>query len=89
MNKVNVPIFTLTTEEFSELLIQSIKKAGIDTMQKQNEDILLSLKDVMQVFKKSRSSIFAWKKKGILKPFYVAGSLYFKKSEIEKVINNK
>ena len=87
MKRNDVPAYTLTATELQQLVIDAVRQANISNEQKQNDLELLSLRQVQQIFKKSRSTIFSWKKQRILTPIYVSGSLYFRKSDIEKIIN--
>lgn len=89
MESKNAPIFTLTTEQFSDLVLGIIKKAGISSPTSSDNIELLSLSDVMKYFKKSRSTIFSWKRQGLIRGTYVSGSLFFLRSELENVIKSK
>ena len=86
--KSQTPVFALSHEDFKQLIKEALGDIAPAANMAETEE-LFSLADVMDLFKKSRSTIFAWKREGILKPFYVSGSLYFKKSDISKMLNSK
>lgn len=48
---------------------------------------LLKVDDICQMFGVSRVTVHNWKRKGILQPYYISSRLYFKRSEVEVILN--
>ncbi|KAF2955839.1 helix-turn-helix domain-containing protein [Marinitoga sp. 38H-ov] len=51
------------------------------------DDELLTRNEVMELFKISAPTIYRWGKKGILKPIKIGKKVFYKKSDIEKLLN--
>jgi len=73
----------VTPEELIEEVItrlQNYKKEDIV-----NESYL-TVEEVAQLFKVSLSTIYSWRKNGILKACQIGGRVYFKQTEIDSAV---
>ena len=52
------------------------------------ENTLLTYKDMQELFKVSRMTIYNYTQQGLLKSYRVGRKTYYKKSEVEQFINN-
>lgn len=57
--------------------------------QAQNSEVHLTLKEAMIITKKSRGTLWKWEQQGYLKPVRVGKSLYYLKSDIDSLMNQK
>jgi|WetSurMetagenome_2_1015567.scaffolds.fasta_scaffold46104_1 hypothetical protein len=80
----------LTDEEREELNGFIKEKSAANNPSNYKDEIeLLQKKDVMKIFSVSQATINAWMKKGIL-PFHrMNRRVFYKKSDIEKILTNK
>ncbi len=62
--------------------IQSLK----EEYQPKEPESYLTRKEVSKLLKINLSTIYSWQRKGILKPFGIAGRVYFKRSDIEECL---
>jgi predicted DNA-binding transcriptional regulator AlpA len=57
--------------------------------QAKNFEVHLTLKEVLSMTKKTRSTLWKWEKDGYLKPVRVGKSLFYLKSDIEDLMTQK
>ena len=81
----NLPLGALTIKQFKELMLDIQNQITFPPAAPEEE--LLKLKEVMALLKVGRSTVFSWKKQNIIKSRTISGTLYFKKSDIIKLIN--
>ncbi|PQJ80980.1 hypothetical protein BTO18_10380 [Polaribacter porphyrae] len=53
----------------------------------ENQETLISRKELSQYLKVSIPTIHAWDKKGILKPIKIGTRIRYLKSDVEKILN--
>ena len=92
MNTNDLPLYSLNLGQFKELLkdlltdiqVENVtaNKAGKYTNQ------LLKIDDLCALFNVSKVTIFAWIKKGKLKATHIGTRLYFKRKDIDELLNN-
>ena len=91
MNNNNQPLYSLTLGQFKDLIRQILKeeksKKQSTIEQVESLEELLKIDEVRKIFKVSRVTIFSWINKGKLKALHVGRRLYFKKGEINKLLN--
>lgn len=86
IQKITLELSKQQSEEFF-LLFRKIS-AQLESMnnsqaQVSNEDEeLLNIKQVCEIFKVSRSTIYGWRLEGYIKAYSIASRIYFKKSEV-------
>ena len=51
-----------------------------------SKDELLTRKQAAQMFRCNESTIWRWRKMGIIKAYGVGGKVYYKQSELEQVL---
>jgi len=88
MEEKDKPIFALSREEFLELLTGH-KEQQIPKHDPHDEDDLLTLAEVRQLFKKTRQTIRNWVKKYYINCAVVGGSNYYSKKQIETYMQSK
>jgi len=89
-------LISISKEELKSIVRDSIKEtlrnfnANPQTAENKNPDSLnlLTIKDVMRLFQISRVTVNTWCNKAYLKPYKINGSVYFKKEEINTVLEN-
>ncbi len=95
----NKLIFNLTTKELELLIGKAVKNVmKIMPVERKKECVtnhihsqaLLTLKEVVGLFKITKPTAYKWMKCGVLpKSLKVGGRVYFYKSEILKIIDNE
>ncbi|MBL7909896.1 MAG: helix-turn-helix domain-containing protein [Bacteroidia bacterium] len=80
----DLPLGALTVRQYREMMFDIFgdRKHRGDNSNQTEADELMKLRDVIKLLKVSRSTIFSWKKAGVLIGHTVKGSLFFKKSDI-------
>jgi excisionase family DNA binding protein len=84
-------IFNLKVSELKEL-IKVVLNEGLHNLPiKEKQDLLkkklITLKEITQIFKVSKQTVYKWIKCNVLPPsIKVGGRVYFFRSEIEKVL---
>jgi excisionase family DNA binding protein len=92
MKTNELPLYSLNLGQFKELVkellndIQSDK--NLNNSVGKEDDKLLKIDDLCTLFKVSKVTIFAWIKKGKLKAIHIGSRLYFKKRDIDVLLNN-
>lgn len=76
-------------ERFDQLTakIEAVEKKLFNENSENPEYI--TRKEVKNLLSVSFPTIHNWTNKGIIKPYYIGKKVYFKRSEIEKVLNEK
>lgn len=90
----NVKIFEENTKRALKLLKKRnkiIKNDGVDLSSdnlktSEKNDELLTIEETATFLKIKRQSVYNWKKKGLIQAHSIAGKVYYKKSELLKVI---
>ena len=85
-------ICNLKVSELKELinlvLEDNLKKLPIKETREILNKKLLTLKEITQIFKITKQTAYKWIKCDVLpKPMKVGGRVYFKKSQIDEIIN--
>lgn len=77
-------------ERFSERIIAEVIKA-IDGTKEQtnNEQELLTGKEVQAVLKISHTTLWSWSRKGIIKTHFISGRRRYKRSEVLAALKRK
>ena len=92
MNENNLPLYSLSVGEFKALLNEYINgsfKSQKPLKSGSVSDQLIKIKELCEMLKVSRVTVFAWIKSGKIKAYHVGSRLYFKKDEIEATITNR
>ncbi len=76
----HLPLYSLTVGQFKELIRST--HAQNNYAPEEPMEQLMKLKDVLALLQVSRSTVFSWKKQGVIVAYTVRGSLYFKRNEI-------
>ena len=79
------PIWMLTTLEYVELIV-SFQPTTLEL--KTDEEIYLTTQGVMDYLKVSKATVVRWKRDLYLPYEKKGGILRFKKSELDKILNN-
>ena len=92
MKENNLPLYSLSIGEFKELLDQYLSdsiKPNKSLDEKIGSSALIKIKELCEMLKVSKVTVFAWIKSGKIKAYHVGSRLYFKKNEIEATITNR
>lgn len=92
MNENNLPLYSLSIGEFKALLNEQINGQIITEKHLKGSSItgqLIKIKELCDILKVSKVTVFAWIKSGKIKAYHVSSRLYFKKDEIESTITNR
>ena len=92
MKTNDLPLYSLSLGEFKELLKELLNDTNTSNADKvkgpKESNHLLKIDELCALFMVSRVTIFAWIKKGKLKAYHVGTRLYFKKSDIDTLLND-
>lgn len=85
---VAIQLIQITPEELQEEILKGVK-SQIDELKTHLqpqlvEETYLTINQVAEKFSVSKVSINNWQRNGTLKPYQLAGRIYFKLSDIEK-----
>lgn len=86
-------IFNLSIEEFEAIINEAIEAKLSQSIKEplaksENDAELVTLKQVTQMFQISKQTAYKWLRCNALPPTVkIGGRVYFKKSELEKLIN--
>lgn len=83
----HLPLYSLTVGQFRELIRSEQEQIKFPPEEPMEQ--LMKLKDVLALLQVSRSTLFSWKKQGVIIAYTVRGSLFFKKNEIMELFNKK
>lgn len=72
----------------SNAIIPQIKAELSKEFQPKQPEELLTIDEMCAMLKIDRSTEHRWRKKGVVKPSLVEGSVYYFRSEIEKLLND-
>lgn len=72
--------------EFHNAIKEDIKKEFIEAWQEKENDKLCTFKEAMDFLDKSESTLRRWKCAGYLIPIEVGGTLYYRMSDINKIL---
>lgn len=75
-------------KEIKETLIPQLKRELIEEFQPKQPTEYLTRTDVCKLLKIDLSTLHRWRKDGTLTAYGVGNRVYFKRSEIEKFIDN-
>jgi len=94
MDKNDKQIFNLKVSELEELISKAIGEKLQHLPIKEKKELLtkklLTLKEITQIFKVTKQTVYKWIKCNVLpQSIKVGGRVYFKRSEIDKIINQK
>ncbi len=87
-------LFTsISVEELTSLIQQCIKDelAELDTQKESSSvrDELVTIDDVVRMFRISKVTLHDWKKKGILPYYRISRRVYFKLSEMDALLDSR
>lgn len=85
--KKSQPGFTFSGEELQALMYEAAQLAVEAHLKKEDPEELLSLRDIMKIFSRSKSTIYSWRAKKWISPIYVGSACYYRRSDISKIIN--
>lgn len=92
MKTNDLPLYSLSLGEFKELLKELLNDTNTLNADKEKglkeSNHLLKIDELCALFMVSKVTIFAWIKKGKLKAYHVGTRLYFKKSDIDTLLND-
>ncbi len=77
------------TDLIKSCLRSELKKLPQQTEENKQQEELLSIEDIQQMFRVSKVTIHEWKKKGILPYYKMNRRVYFKKSEVIDSLKHK
>lgn len=82
-------LITISREELKELIQDSINKININQPQPVSNDLdLLTRKEVCTLLKINQSTLYRWTKDNVIPSYGISNRIYFKRSEIEQILNN-
>ena len=85
MEKYNLNIENLTSEELVELILNGFTKEILPVIQTTSKETeLLTRKEVAKLLRVSLPTLHDWTKRGIIKGYRIEGKVYYKRSEIEE-----
>jgi len=92
MNKRYIQFISLTPEELGDLISQKIVPELYSKLSKQFQpkepEEYLSIEQVCELLNKDRTTIWRWTYKSkILTAYQLAGSPYYRRSEIEQILS--
>ena len=73
----------VTPEELIEEVVSRLQNYKKDDIVNES---YLTIEDVAQLFKVSLSTIYSWRKSGVLKACQIGGRVYFKQTEIDSAV---
>jgi hypothetical protein len=85
-------LHNVTPEQLAEMLQQIVKKSFNELSTQPQPNTTQTTKDVLtrketaEFFNVSLFCLHNWVKKGVLKPYKVSGRTYFKRNELESVL---
>ena len=93
-NKIDKQIFNLTVNELKELIKVVLEKELHKLPVKEKQDLLVkklvTLKEITQIFKISKPTVYKWERMGCLPPsIKIGGRVYYYRSEIEELLTKK
>lgn len=93
MNK-NMSSFNLTVEQLEQLISkvvgEKLKHLPIKEKQEFLNKKLITLKEITQIFKISKPTVYKWERMGYLPPsIKIGGRVYYYRSEIEELLTKK
>lgn len=81
---------TISVDELTSLIQQSVRDefSKIDNQKstKLNDNELITIDDVVKIFRISKVTLHDWKKKGILPYYRISRRVYFKLSELDELL---
>ena len=82
-------LITISREELKELIQNSIKESKLNQPKQVSNDLdLLTRKEVCELLKINQSTLYRWTKDNVIPSYGIANRIYFKRSEIEQILNN-
>ena len=85
MEKYNLNIENLTSEELRELFLTAITEEILPNIQTTSKETkLLTRKETAKHLRVSLPTLHDWTKRGIIKGYRIEGKVYYKRSEIEE-----
>lgn len=85
MEKYNLNIENLTSEELVNLFLKGFTKEILPVIKTTSKEIeLLTRKETAKLLRVSLPTLHDWTKRGIIKGYRIEGKVYYKKSEIEE-----
>ena len=85
---ITVSVTIADLMEFHKDVIADTKKELEDAIVADNEERYLSEKQVCDILDVDSSTLWRWKKKDYLSPVKIGGKNRYKKSEINRILNN-
>ena len=85
-NKPNIDDYSLAMAVKNiifPLMVDEIKKI----FQEKVDDDLMTIEQVCRFFQKNKSTIWRWTKEGLISGSKISGTVYYKKSELYKLID--
>ena len=83
----------LSAEELVRAIKDGIKEvlheAPTNSQNQENEEQLLSIEDVQEIFNVSKVTIHKWKKQGLIPYYKLNRKVYFKRSEVINSLQDK
>lgn len=85
MEKYNQIQYVIGKDDLREVLLEIIEKY----MTKQKDEELLPLKKVMEMLGVVDATLWRWDKMGLLKKVSIGGRVYYRRSDIEKLMQQR
>ena len=84
-----VLLTSISVEELTSLIQQCIKEELTDLNAQPSREELITIDDVVKMFRISKVTLHEWKRKGILPYYRISRRIYFKLSELDAVLESK
>ena len=85
MEKHNQIQYVIGKDDLREVLLEIIE----EYMTKQKDEELLPLKKVMEMLGVVDATLWRWDKMGLLKKVSIGGRVYYRRSDIEKLMQQR
>ena len=80
---------TLKNKENSFSFFDELKNSFLESQKPKEPEInLYTISKLMEIFKTTRPTLYKWSSQGLLHPIKLSGRVYFRKSDIEQLIQD-
>lgn len=84
---VSIQVNSDDLKQFVEILIDEISKKEIKEKNEREDDKLITKKEVLKLFNISNTALWQWQKKKYLIPIKAGRKIFYKKTDIEAILN--